>query len=190
MQRGFDAIVGGAEDSPPGEALMCERLIGLVLAAAQTVDAETIEYGLGLLRRKQDEVEAFALLSGWQEYRSPEGKLYYHNSHTGVTQWEKPSGGVSANFGAAKARVADTLSSLSSAPQPAVPAVRAASMEVKPRRLSVKEKKKELEVLRAENAQLKERLDKLRSELTEIVAISDNPLLRQKRLLQILARGI
>lgn len=28
---------------------------------------------------------------GWNEHRTKEGVSYYHNSHTGVSQWERPS---------------------------------------------------------------------------------------------------
>lgn len=27
---------------------------------------------------------------GWEEYRTPEGEVYYYNTATGATQWEKP----------------------------------------------------------------------------------------------------
>jgi pre-mRNA-processing factor 40 len=29
--------------------------------------------------------------SGWKEYSSPDGRKYYHNASTGVTQWNKPA---------------------------------------------------------------------------------------------------
>lgn len=32
------------------------------------------------------------LPSGWNEYRTPEGKTYYHNEKTGISSWMKPKG--------------------------------------------------------------------------------------------------
>jgi len=34
---------------------------------------------------------------GWKEYQTPEGNLYYYNSDTGETSWDKPLSLMSDN---------------------------------------------------------------------------------------------
>lgn len=31
------------------------------------------------------------ITGGWVRFSTPEGKFYYHNKQTGVTQWDKPA---------------------------------------------------------------------------------------------------
>eukprot|EP00976_Prorocentrum_cordatum_P007524 150059-Prorocentrum_minimum.AAC.1 len=52
------------------------------------VDVKGVGCGWTVITEEHSVASTFS--HGWEEYVDPAGHVYYHNSHTGVTQWECP----------------------------------------------------------------------------------------------------
>lgn len=68
-------------------------------AAAAAIEAEAAAAEVDAAKRRADEAEQARLRSkAWTAHKSAEGQVYYHNSLTGESSWDKPAGFTGDNL--------------------------------------------------------------------------------------------